>query len=81
MSASTLAIGAVAVVVVLVVVLVVVKISGGSSTPSSNVNGPVDVLATPATVATLLSTPQSVQDAVGAPSAITAPMVDKISPR
>jgi hypothetical protein len=81
-SASTLAIGAVAVVVILVVVLVVVKISG-SSTPSSSAASkiaPVDVPADPATVATLLNVPLSVQNAVGTPSGISAPMVDKGQP-
>ncbi len=73
-----MAMAAVAVVVVLVVVLVVVKISGSSSTSTGKTSiAPVDVPADASTVATLESVPVSVQNAVGIPSGITVPSVDK----
>lgn len=74
---STVAFASIAVVVLVVVALVLVKVTGGSGTGGT---GGADVIAPASLVHQVTNVPDSVFQAVGVPSSIQTPGVDKNQP-
>lgn len=81
LSPTTIAFSAIAVVVVVVLVVVLVKVTGGNGGGGGGKDeSPPITTASASVVSAVTSVPASVQDAVGTPSSVGAPTVDKGQP-